>query len=96
MRGIDITESHDLHFGVAGHTAHGAAPHAGDADAGHLEQGVRRLAAGDGWEAEDGRCNSGLSEEMAAFHGGNIKTTSERADISLFFSLSLPLPSPIS
>ena len=69
MRGIDIAEGHDLHLRVAGQPAHGAAAHAGDADAGDLEQEIWRLAPSDGGEAQNGGCGSRLGEEMTAIHG---------------------------
>ena len=54
MRSIDIAEGHDLHLRLAGHPAHGSAAHAGDADAGDLEQEIWPLAKSDGGEAHTG------------------------------------------
>lgn len=49
--GIYVADADDLHLWVGGDAAHGVSPHAGDADAGDLEHGIRRGAAQDRREA---------------------------------------------
>ena len=78
--GIYVADADDLHLRVGGHAAHGVSPHAGDADAGDLEHGIRRGAAQDRREAEGG--GSGGLEKAAAIHGVRAKTCAIREFIA--------------